>query len=130
MRLGLELAVNGVHGGTVLGLAHQVVQLIEGLARVDVVEVVLLGVVMLDGAVFLDKEVDIVVGKRQIALLTRDLVQLDERLDHAAIDVVPGVLLAGTELFDVPGRRLRRGSLDQLLDVAVQNLIATHCCPL
>ena len=129
-RLGLELTVNGVHGGTVLGLAHQVIQLIEGLARVDVVEVVLLGVVMLDGAVFLDKEVDIVVGEGQVALLTRDLVQLDECLDHAAIDVVPGVLLAGTELFDVPGRRLRRRGLDQLLDVAVQNLIATHCCPL
>ena len=129
-RLGLELTVNGVHGGTVLGLAHQVVELIEGLAGVDVVEVVLLGVVVLDGAVVLDKEVDIVVGEGQVALLTRDLVQFNERLDHAAIDVVPGVLLTGTELFDVPGRRLRRGSLDQLLDVTVQNLIATHCCPL
>ena len=129
-RLGLELTVNGVHGGTVFGLAHQAIQLIEGLARVYVVEVVLLGLVMLDGAVFLDKEVDVVVGKRQIALLTRNLVQLDERLDHAAIDVVPGVLLAGTELFDVPSGCLRRRCLDQLLDVAIQNLIATHCCPL
>ena len=129
-RLGLELAVNGVHGGAVFGLAHQIVELIEGLARVDVVEVVLLGLVVLDGAVFLDKKVDVVVGKDQVALLTRDLVQLDERLDHAAIDIVPGVLLAGTELFDVPGRCLRRRGLDQLLDIAVQNLIAAHCCPL
>jgi len=129
-RLGLELAVNGVHGGAVFGLAHQIVELIEGLARVDVVEVVLLGLVVLDGAVVLDKKVDVVVGKGQVALLTRDLVQLDERLDHAAIDIVPGVLLAGTELFDVPGRCLRRRGLDQLLDIAVQNLIAAHCCPL
>ena len=129
-RLGFELTIDGIHGGTVLGLAHQVIEFVEGFARVDVVEVVLLGIVMLDGAVFLDKKVDVVVGKGQVALLTRDLVQLDERLDHAAIDIVPGVLLACTELFDVPGRRLRRRGLDQLLDIAVQNLIAAHCCPL
>ena len=85
---------------------------------------------MLDGAVILDKEVDIVVGEGQVTLLAGDLVQLDERLDHAAVNVIPGVLLAGAKLFDIPGRRLRRRGLDQLLDITVQNLIATHCCPL
>ena len=129
-RLGLELTVDGIHGGTVLGLAHQVIEFVEGFARVDVVEVVLLGIVMLDGAVILDKEVDIVVGEGQVTLLAGDLVQLDERLDHAAVNVIPGVLLAGAKLFDIPGRRLRRRGLDQLLDITVQNLIATHCCPL
>lgn len=129
-RLGLELAVDGVHGGTVLGLAHQVIELVEGLARIDVIEVVLLRVVMLDGTVVLDKEIDVVIGKGQVALLTRDLVQLDERLDHAAVDIVPGVLLAGANLFDIPSRRLRRRGFDQLLDITVQDLIATHCCPL
>ena len=85
---------------------------------------------MLDGAVVLDKEIDIVVGKGQVALLARDLVQFDERLDHAAVDIVPGVLLTGTNLFDIPSRRLRRRGFDQLLDITVQDLIATHCCPL
>ena len=129
-RLGLELAVDSVHGGTVLGLAHQVIELIEGLARIDVIEVVLLRVVMLDGTVVLDKEIDVVIGERQVALLTRDLVQLDERLDHAAVDIVPGVLLASANLFDIPSRCLRRRCFDQLLDITVQDLIATHCCPL
>ncbi len=55
-RLGLELAVDGVHGGTVLGLAHQVIELVEGLARIDVIEVVLLGFVMLYGTVVLDNK--------------------------------------------------------------------------
>ena len=36
-RLGLELAIDRVHGGAVLGLAHQVIELVEGLARIDVV---------------------------------------------------------------------------------------------
>ena len=129
-RLGLELAVDGVHGGTVLGLAHQVIELVEGLARIDVIEVVLLGVVMLYGTVVLDKEIDVVIGESQVALLTRDLVQFDERLDHAAVNIVPGVLLAGANLFDIPSRRLRRRGFDQLLDITVQDLIATHCCPL
>ena len=129
-RLGLELTIDGIHGGTVLGLAHQVVEFVEGFARVDVIEVVLLGIVMLDGAVVLDKEVDVVVGEGQVALLAGDLVQLDECLDHAAVNIIPGVFLAGAKLFDIPGRRLRRRGLDQLLDITVQNLIATHCCPL
>ena len=129
-RLGFELTIDGIHGRTILGLAHQVIELVEGLARINVIEVVLLGVVMFDGTVVLDKEIDVVVGERQVALLTRDLVQLDERLDHAAVDIVPGVLLTGTELFDVPGRRLRRRGFDQLLDITDQDLIATHCCPL
>ena len=129
-RLGFELTIDGIHGRTILGLAHQVIELVEGLARINVIEVVLLGVVMFDGTVVLDKEIDVVVGERQVALLTRDLVQLDERLDHAAVDIVPGVLLTGTELFDIPSRRLRRRGFDQLLDITVQDLIATHCCPL
>ena len=129
-RLGFELTIDGIHGGAILGLAHQVIELVEGLARIDVIEVVLLRVVMLDGAVVLDKEIDIVIGESQVALLTRDLVQFDERLDHAAVNIVPGVLLAGANLFDIPSRRLRRRGFDQLLDITVQDLIATHCCPL
>ena len=72
-KLGFELTIDGIHGGTVLGLAHQVIEFVEGFARVDVVEVVLLGIVMLDGAVILDKEVDIVVGEGQVTLLAGDL---------------------------------------------------------
>ena len=79
-RLGLELAIDRVHGRAILGLAHQVIELVEGLARIDVIEVVLLGIVMLDGAIVLDKEIDVVIGKGQVALLAGDLVQLDERL--------------------------------------------------
>ena len=85
---------------------------------------------MLYGTVVLDKEIDVVIGESQVALLTRDLVQFDERLDHAAVNIVPGVLLAGANLFDIPSRRLRRRGFDQLLDITVQDLIATHCCPL
>lgn len=129
-RLGFELTIDGIHGGTVLGFAYQVIEFVEGLACIDVIEVVLLGIVMLDGAIVLDKEIDVVIGKSQVALLAGDLVQLDECLDHAAVNVIPGVLLAGAKLFDIPGRRLRRRGLDQLLDITVQNLIATHCCPL
>lgn len=122
----LQLPVDGVHGAAVLLLARDLVQGVEGLAGVDVVQVELVGVVALNGAVLAHEVVDERVRKVQILAALGDAVQLYQRLDHAAVDVVPGVGPPGANLLDVPRRRLRRAGLDQLVDVAVENGVATH----
>ena len=45
---------------------------IDGCMIKALIEVVLLGIVMLDGAIVLDKEIDVVIGKSQVALLAGD----------------------------------------------------------
>jgi hypothetical protein len=106
---------------TVLVLAEDLIEPVERLSGIHVVEVVVLGTVALDVAFLVDEVVDEGIGEVEVSLILRDSVELDQGLDHAAIDVVPGVLLPGTDLLDVPGRRLGRRGLHELLDVAVEN---------
>ena len=99
--LGEQLAADGVDGLAVLLVPVDVVQDEQVLALIHVVQIVLLGVVGLDGAVRLHKVVDELLGKLQILLIAGGLVQAQAGGDHAAINVVPLVGLAAAHLLDV-----------------------------
>ena len=66
--LGEQLAADGVDGPAVLLIPEDVVQGEQVLALIHVVQVVLLGVVGLDGAVLLHKVVDEIFGKSRYFL--------------------------------------------------------------
>ena len=119
--LGVQLAADGIDGLTVLFLSVDVVEGEEVFALIDVIEVVLLGVVGLDGAVRLHEIIEEVLGKVQILLVPGGLVQAQGGGDHAAVDVVPLVGLAAAHFFDVPHRGLGAGMGDEIIDVIAQH---------
>ena len=70
--------------------------------RIHVIQIVLLGVVGLDGAILLNKGINEALGEVQILLVAGGLVQAQAGRDHAAVDVVPLVGFAAAHLFNVP----------------------------
>ena len=82
------------------------VQVKERFARIYIVQVVLFGVIGGNGAVVPDKVVDKAVGKFQIPAVLFDVVQFQDRLYHAAVDIVPGRLRALFYFLNIPDRGL------------------------
>ena len=119
--LGEQLAADGVNGPAVLLIPEDVVQGEQVLALVYVVQVILLGVIGLDGAILLHKEVDEVLGEAQVLLVPGGLVQAQAGRDHAAVDVVPLVGLAAAHLLDVPHGCFGAGIGDQVVHVIAQH---------
>jgi len=119
--LGLQLAADDINGLAVFLLAVNVVQGEQVLALIHVVQVVLLGVVGLDGAVFLHKIVDEVFGEIQILLVARGVVQAQAGRDHAAVDVVPLVGFAAAHFLNVPQGCFGAGIGDEEIHVIAQH---------
>lgn len=119
--LGEQLAADGVDGFAVLLVPVDVVQDEQVLALIHVVQIILLGVVGLDGAVRLHKVVDELLGELQILLVAGGLVQAQAGGDHAAVDVVPLVGLTAAHLLDVPHRGLGAGIGDQVVHIVAQH---------
>ena len=127
--LGEQLAADGVDGLAVLLVAEDVVEDEQVFALIHVVEVVLLRVVGLDGAVFLHEPVDEIPGKFQVLLVAGSLIQAQAGGDHAAVDVVPLVGLAAADLLDVPHGCLGAGIGDEVVHIIAQhgqNLFMSH----
>ena len=119
--LGGQLAADGLDGLAVLFIPKDIVQGEQVFALIHVIQIVLLGVVGLDGAVFLHEPVDEVLGKAQVLLVAGGLVQAQAGGDHAAVDVVPLVGLAAAHLLDVPHGCFGAGIGDQVVHVIAQH---------
>ena len=127
--LGEQLAADGVDGLAVLLVAEDVVEDEQVFALIHVVEVILLRVVGLDGAVFLHEPVDEILRKFQVLLVAGSLIQAQAGGDHAAVDVVPLVGLAAADLLDVPHGGLGAGIGDEVVHIIAQhgqNLFMSH----
>ena len=119
--LGEQLAADGVDGLAVLLVPVDIIQNEQVLALIHVVQIVLLGVVGLDGAILLHKGINEALGEVQILLVAGGLVQAQAGGDHAAVDVVPLVGLAAAHLFDVPHGCFGAGIGDQVVHVIAQH---------
>ncbi len=113
----VELGADKVERLPVLFIAGLVVEKEQVRRGVDVVEVVLLDVVGPDRPVLPDKEIDELLRKIKILLLARDLVEGEDGGDHAAVDVVPLVLLALADHLLVPHGLLSAGICQQIRDI-------------
>ena len=50
------------------------------------------------------------------------MVQLDDCLNHTAVNIIPGGLFTGADLFQIPNRRLGGAFFQKLVNIAVQNI--------
>ena len=119
--LGGQLAADGLDGLAVLFIPKDIVQGEQVFALIHVIQIVLLGVVGLDGAILLHKGINEALGEVQILLVAGGLVQAQAGRDHAAVDVVPLVGLAAAHLLDVPHGCFGAGIGDQVVHVIAQH---------
>ena len=96
-----------------------VIQEEEVAGGIDVVQVVLRDIIGTDGSVRLNEVIDEILCECEVALIAGHFIQRQECCNHAAVNVVPFVLLSAENKFLVPHRFFCAGVIQKILDVLV-----------
>ena len=120
--LALDLAVEQFDGLAVLLLPRGGVDVEQGAALAQVVQVVVLLVKAPHGAIVQDVVIQILFGEIEVDIAPGYLVEVQQGDHHAPVDVVPAVDLPLVDLLDVPQGLVGGGALQDLLDIAFDHI--------
>ena len=86
----LQLAVYSIHSSSVFFFSGQLVKIEQGFAGIYMIQVILLWVIGLNGAVLSHKAAGEGVRKVQVPVVSGYKEEFDDGLNHAAVNIVPG----------------------------------------